>query len=75
MAYLVIEINTSNSIEEFNDQQNMATKKTESLNGLINLIASLNSGTAAGTVQIISRDSSASVGTSGSGSASNTFTS
>jgi hypothetical protein len=70
MAVLVIELNIPGlSIADLNDKGGLNSgDRQDAINQAVNLAMALNGGAQAGTVQLTSRDSSASVSTSGSGS-------
>lgn len=71
--YLVLEINIDRSIGDMNGNQNQATKQDESINACINLLAQLVGGNISGSVKVVSKDAATTINTSGTGSASNTF--
>lgn len=70
MAYLVVEISIPGlSIADLNDKGGLvAGDKADAINQALNVLNSVNAGGQAGTVQITSRDTTSSIGTSGSGS-------
>ena len=75
MAYLDVEISVSNqSIADFNAKVQRAGKPHESVNNLINVLSALLNGSLDGSIQITSRDSTASISTSGSGSQQESYT-
>lgn len=75
MAYLVIEINAGNrSIQDLNELMKGATKPQASVNNVKNLIDACQLGTVLATVQVTSRDTTASVTTSGTGSQQQLYT-
>lgn len=66
---MVIELNVTNqSIQDLNEIMKGSTKGRETVNGLINLLAGVLSKSAPSEVQVTTRDSSASISTSGAGS-------
>lgn len=73
MSYLVIEISVDLAISDLNASSNMADKGTESVQGVINLLQALESGNKSGSVKIVSKDAATTINTSGTGSASRTF--
>lgn len=74
MAILVIEIDAIGlQIADLNDKCLDSGDKQDALNGAANLLMAMASGNQSGTVQLTSRDSSASVSTSGSGSEQKTY--
>jgi hypothetical protein len=70
MAYLVIELNFPGlQIADVNDKFGLNSgDKADALNQAINALAALEAGAQSGTVQLTSRNATASVATSGSGS-------
>lgn len=76
MAYIVIEVNASTAtIGDLNERCEMATKGYESVQGVINLLEAINGGERRpASVKIVTKDVSTTISTSGTGSASNTFT-
>ena len=70
MAYLVLEISIPGlSIADLNDKGGLnAGDKADAINQALNMLAAVNGGAQAGTVQLTSRDSTSSISTSGSGS-------
>lgn len=73
MAYLVLEFNIQQSIADMNGTENQATKPDESVNACTNLLFALIGGNASGTLKIVSKDVATTIATSGTDSASNTF--
>ena len=74
MAYLVIEINTSDfSIADFNSKCQNPTNPHDAVVGCRNLLEGILAGATSGTVKVVSKDSSTSISTSGSGSESETY--
>lgn len=77
MAYLVIEINTGSgglTISDMNASCNMSGKRFESVNGVVDLLGKILGNGSSATVKIVSKDAATTISTSGTGSASNTFT-
>lgn len=74
MAYLVLVINAPNlSIEDLNERAQLPTKVQESIQGSINLLTGIESGTIPASIQVTTRDSAPSISTSGSGSEQETY--
>lgn len=69
MAYLVIELSIpSLSIGTLNDKCQSSGDRADALNQAANALMALAAGAEGGTVQVTTRDTTASVSTSGSGS-------
>lgn len=70
MAYIVIELSVpALSIADLNDKGGLnAGDKSDAVNQAMNVLAALNGGAQSGTVQITTRDITASVATSGADS-------
>ncbi len=74
MAFLVLVIECPNdSIGNLNANTQFPTKVDESINGCINILTSIEGGLRAAVVQVTTRDTDPSVGTSGSGSEQETY--
>lgn len=71
--YLVIEIAVDDAIVDINAQRNIATKQYESVNGCIDLLTKIIGGNKPASVKIVGKDATTTIATSGTGSASNTF--
>lgn len=69
MSYVVIEVSVPGlSIATLNDKCQSSGDRSDALNQAMNILAALAAGAEGGTVQVTTRDTTASVGTSGSGS-------
>lgn len=75
MSYLVIEVSIpSLAIADINDKAGLtAGDKQDAINQAVNILMALNGGAQGGTVQLTSRDTTSSIGTSGSGSTQKSF--
>lgn len=75
MAFIVVEVEISNqSIADLNDKVQRAGKPHETVNNLTNLLDALKAGALDGTVQVTTRDTTATVTTSGTGSQQEDYT-
>lgn len=74
MAYIVFVVNCPNqSIQDLNNACQLPTKVQESIQGAINLLTGIESGTVAASIQVTTRDSTVSVSTSGAQSEQETY--
>lgn len=71
--YLVVEIAIEDAISDMNSKANMSTKQFESVQGVINYLSACKAGCKPASVKIVSKDAATTINTSGTGSASNTF--
>lgn len=62
MAYLVITINSSDSIQQINSKCNIQTKPEESAVALANYITSIASGNVTGSITVVTRATDPAVG-------------
>lgn len=72
--YIVIEISTDIPLTQLTDSANQATKKLESINALVDILSARSSGSKSGTVKVVTKNTTTTIATAGTGSASNTFT-
>ena len=72
--YIVVEIQSDEPLAQMTNDVNQATKAHETISALVNVLEARNAGTKSGTVKVVTKDSTTTIDTSGTGSASNTFT-
>jgi hypothetical protein len=73
MAFLVVVINTGDSISDINSKAVKPTQQFEGVQGVRNYLDAALGGLKPASIQVTSRDTDPSVSTSGSGSAQTTY--